>query len=107
VNILLLSLLLKTISSLSAKTLTITSLFLLLAFTAVYTVFEINVIVESSGMYCRVVNVYLTTWQYIPEDSKLHTRRREKLKSHKRHCVADTENGVKEFNVSNMKYARS
>jgi hypothetical protein len=32
-------------------------------------------------MYCRVVN--LTTRQYIPEDFKLHTRRRENLKSHK------------------------
>jgi hypothetical protein len=28
------------------------------------------------------VNIYLTTWQYIPEDSKLHTRRRQNLKSH-------------------------
>jgi hypothetical protein len=27
-------------------------------------------------------NTYLTTRQYIPEDSKLHTRRRENLKSH-------------------------
>jgi hypothetical protein len=29
-----------------------------------------------------LVNIYLTTWQYIPEDSKLHTHRRENLKSH-------------------------
>jgi hypothetical protein len=28
------------------------------------------------------VNIYLTMQQYIPEDSKLHTRRRENLKSH-------------------------
>jgi ribosomal protein L14 len=28
------------------------------------------------------VNFNVTTWRYIPEDSKLHTRRREKLKSH-------------------------
>jgi hypothetical protein len=28
------------------------------------------------------VNIYLTTRQYIPEDCKLHTRRRENLKSH-------------------------
>jgi hypothetical protein len=28
------------------------------------------------------VNIYLTTRQYIPEDSKLHIRRRENLKSH-------------------------
>jgi hypothetical protein len=27
-----------------------------------------------------------TTWLYIPEDSKLHTRRRENLKSHKAEC---------------------
>jgi hypothetical protein len=29
------------------------------------------------------VNFYQTTWRYIPEDSHLHTRRRENLKSHK------------------------
>jgi hypothetical protein len=29
------------------------------------------------------VNIQLRTWQYIPEDSELHTRRRENLKSHK------------------------
>jgi hypothetical protein len=29
------------------------------------------------------VNFNVTTWCYIPEDSKLHTRRRENLKSHK------------------------
>jgi hypothetical protein len=28
------------------------------------------------------VNFNVTTWRYIPEDSKLHTRRRENLKSH-------------------------
>jgi hypothetical protein len=28
------------------------------------------------------VNIYLTTHQYILEDYKLHTRRRENLKSH-------------------------
>jgi hypothetical protein len=33
------------------------------------------------------VNIYLTTRQYIPEDSELHTRRRENLKSHKKKCV--------------------
>jgi hypothetical protein len=27
------------------------------------------------------VNIYLTTRQFIPEDSKIHTRRRENLKS--------------------------
>jgi hypothetical protein len=30
-------------------------------------------------------STYLTTRQYIPEDSKLHTRRRENLKSKKQH----------------------
>jgi len=25
----------------------------------------------------------MTTWRYIPEDSKVYTRRRENLKSHK------------------------
>jgi hypothetical protein len=29
-----------------------------------------------------LTNIYLTTQQYIPEDSELHTRRRENLKSH-------------------------
>jgi hypothetical protein len=29
------------------------------------------------------VNINLTTRRYIPEDSKLHTHRRENLKSHK------------------------
>jgi hypothetical protein len=29
------------------------------------------------------INFNLTTLRYIPEDSKLHTRRRENLKSHK------------------------
>jgi len=28
------------------------------------------------------VDIQLRTWQYIPEDSELHTRRRENLKSH-------------------------
>jgi hypothetical protein len=31
---------------------------------------------------CRSVDVELRTRQYIPEDSELHTRRRENLKSH-------------------------
>jgi hypothetical protein len=29
------------------------------------------------------VNIFLTTWQYIPEDSKLHNRRCENLRSPK------------------------
>jgi len=28
------------------------------------------------------VDIQLRTWQYTPEDSQLHTRRRENLKSH-------------------------
>jgi hypothetical protein len=30
-----------------------------------------------------LVNIYLTTWQYIQKDSKLHTHHHENLKSHK------------------------
>jgi hypothetical protein len=33
------------------------------------------------------VNIQLRTWQYIPEDSELHARRRESLKSHGPHTV--------------------
>jgi hypothetical protein len=29
------------------------------------------------------VDIQLRTWQYIPEDSELHTRRHDNLKSHK------------------------
>jgi hypothetical protein len=29
------------------------------------------------------VDIQLRTWQYIPEDSELHTRRHENLKSHR------------------------
>jgi hypothetical protein len=36
---------------------------------------------ESSGMYCGVLN-WMSTRQYIPEDSELHIRRHENLKSH-------------------------
>jgi hypothetical protein len=34
-----------------------------------------------------LVNINLTTRQYIPEDSKLHTRCRENLKSHRDEAV--------------------
>jgi hypothetical protein len=38
------------------------------------------------------VNIYLTTRRYIAEDSKLHTRRRDNLKSHILHfSSADTQ----------------
>jgi hypothetical protein len=47
---------------------------------------------ESSGIYCRVINwmstdVQLITRQYIPEESELHTGRRENLKSHIKECL--------------------
>jgi hypothetical protein len=35
----------------------------------------------------KSVNIYLTTRKYIPEDSKLHTRRRENLKSHNNNVI--------------------
>jgi hypothetical protein len=34
------------------------------------------------------VGIDLTTWQYIPEDSELHTRRPENLKPHTRVFLA-------------------
>jgi hypothetical protein len=37
---------------------------------------------EAVGTSETSVDIYLTTWQYIPEDSELHTRRHENLKSH-------------------------
>jgi hypothetical protein len=60
---------------------------------------------ESSGILRRVAKLiltsvsevrtkYLTTRCYIPEDSELHTRRRENLKSHRRNnslCLTLTE----------------
>jgi hypothetical protein len=64
---------------------------------------------ECSGMYCHVLNwmssdvlevmmeaahtfetsveIQLRTWQFIPEDSELHTRCCENLKSHKMPCL--------------------
>jgi hypothetical protein len=36
------------------------------------------------------VDIYLITRQYIPEDSELHTRRRENLKSHTNLAVLST-----------------
>jgi hypothetical protein len=35
------------------------------------------------------VDIQLRTRQYIPEDSELHTRRRENLKSHIQHNVSE------------------
>jgi hypothetical protein len=42
----------------------------------------IALMMEAVRIYETSVNIYLTTWQYIPEDSELHIRRRENLKSH-------------------------
>jgi hypothetical protein len=38
------------------------------------------------------VDIQLRTRQYIPEDSELHTRRRENLKSHKYHFYSQRSN---------------
>jgi hypothetical protein len=43
----------------------------------------INLMLEAVSTSETSVNVNVTTRRYIPEDSKLHTRRREDLKSHK------------------------
>jgi hypothetical protein len=40
------------------------------------------------------VDIDLTTQQYIPEDSELHTRRRENLKSQIIMCYQETLSGV-------------
>jgi hypothetical protein len=37
---------------------------------------------EMLASYETSVNFYETIWRNIPEDSDIHTRRREKLKSH-------------------------
>jgi hypothetical protein len=44
----------------------------------------IALIMEAARTSETSVNIYLTTWQYIPEDSELHARRRNNLKSHSR-----------------------
>jgi hypothetical protein len=42
----------------------------------------ITLMMEAAHTYEMSVDIDLTTWQYIPEDSELHTHRRENLKSH-------------------------
>jgi hypothetical protein len=42
----------------------------------------ISLVMEAVRTSKTSANIYLTTRQYIPEDSKLHTRRRENLKCH-------------------------
>jgi hypothetical protein len=42
----------------------------------------IRAMMEAARTSETSVGIQLRTWQYIPEDSELHTRRRENLKSH-------------------------
>jgi hypothetical protein len=43
----------------------------------------IALMMEAARTFETSVDIKLRTRQYIPEDSELHTRRRENLKSHK------------------------
>jgi hypothetical protein len=43
---------------------------------------EIALLIEAASTSETSVNLYQTTQRNIPEDSRLHTRRRENLKSH-------------------------
>jgi len=47
----------------------------------------ITLMVEAESSSEMSVDIDLTTRQYIPEDSELHIRRRENLKSHKSKAV--------------------
>jgi hypothetical protein len=42
----------------------------------------IDLMMEVAHTFVTSVDIQLRTRQYIPEDSELHTRRRENLKSH-------------------------
>jgi hypothetical protein len=42
----------------------------------------ITLMMEAACTSETSVNIQLRTWQYIPEDSELHTHRHENLKSH-------------------------
>jgi hypothetical protein len=42
---------------------------------------------EAASTSETLVNFYQTTWRNIPEDSHLHTRRRENLKSQNRETL--------------------
>jgi hypothetical protein len=44
--------------------------------------FIIALMMETARTSGTSVDIYLATQQYFPEDSELHTRRRENLKSH-------------------------
>jgi hypothetical protein len=59
-------------------------LYLIYTYHLLYHGLHPSVVVELLTILLREVltNIYLTTRQYIPEESKLHSRRRENLKSH-------------------------
>jgi hypothetical protein len=42
----------------------------------------IALMMEAAHTSETTVDIQIRTWQYIPEDSELHTHRRENLKSH-------------------------
>jgi methylase of polypeptide subunit release factors len=42
-------------------------------------------LMEAARTAVTAVDIQLRAWQYISEDSELHTRRRENMKSHKLH----------------------
>jgi hypothetical protein len=50
----------------------------------------IALMMEAASISETSVNFYQTTRRYIPEDSYLHTRRRENLKSHPVTLLVDT-----------------
>jgi hypothetical protein len=49
----------------------------------------IALMMEAVRTYETSVSIYLTTWQYSPEDSKLHTSRRENFKYHLELLIQD------------------
>jgi hypothetical protein len=48
---------------------------------------RIVLLLEAASSSETLVNIYQTTQNYNPKDSRLHTRRREKLKSYKFLCI--------------------
>jgi hypothetical protein len=48
---------------------------------------QISLMMEAARTSETLVNFYQTTWHYNPEDSHVHTRRRENLKSYNHVCV--------------------
>jgi hypothetical protein len=55
----------------------------------VHTASIIKAMMEAARTSETSVDIYLTTLQYIPEDSELHTRRRKHLKSHNEIVLAE------------------